>query len=122
MADYEGKTTTGVGDPGPGSDFATNNFKLAYDRGVSFMNKLNELLKGMGHPGFNNYSIKWQVSDQGPGKGRYVDLQIERNYQKPKVKATTTVTGAQTAAGGSQGQTATLYAYKFVVGKGASLE
>jgi len=121
MADYEGMTTTGIGDPGPGSDFATNNFKLAYDRGVSFMNKLNELLKGMGHPGFNNYSIKWQVSDQGPGKGRYVDLQIERNYQKPKVKATTTVTGTQTSAGGSQSKTATLYAYKFVVGKGASL-
>ena len=122
MADYEGKTTTGVGDPGEGSDFATNNFKLAYDRGVSFMRKLNEILQEMGHPGFNNPVIKWQVSDQGPGKGRYVDLQIERNAEKPKVKATTTVSGKQTSAGGSQSQKATLYAYKFVVGKGASLE
>jgi hypothetical protein len=123
MADYEGKPVNGTGDPGEGTDFATKNYKLAYDRGVSFMEALNAELAKLGHPGFNNYVIKWQVSDKGgpSGNGRFVDLQIERNYQKPKVKATTTVTGTQTSAGGSQSQKATLYAYKFVVGKGASL-
>jgi hypothetical protein len=119
MADYEGKETTGTGDPGVGTDFATKNYKLAYDRGVSFMRKLNEILQEMGHPGFNNPVIKWQVSDQGPAGGKYVDLQIERNYQKPKKKVTTTVTGKQTSAGGSQGDAAKLYAYKFVIGRGA---
>lgn len=115
--------TTATGDPGAGTDDASKNAKLAYDRGVSFMEALNAELAKLGHPGFNNYVIKWQIAAEGgpSGNGRFVDLQIERNYQKPKVKATTTVTGTQTSAGGSQGQTATLYAYKFIVGKGASL-
>ena len=111
--------TTAMGDPGAGTDDASKNAKLAYDRGVSFMEALNAELAKLGHPGFNKYVIKWQIAAEGgpSGNGRFVDLQIERNYQKPKVKATTTVTGTQTSAGGSQGQTATLYAYKFLLGK-----
>jgi hypothetical protein len=115
--------TTAMGDPGVGTDDASKNAKLAWDRGVSFMEALNTELAKLGHPGFNNYVIKWQIAAEGgpSGNGRFVDLQIERNYQKPKVKATTTVTGRETSAGGSQRQKATLYAYKFVVGKGAGL-
>jgi len=87
-------------------------FKV-YEKAGSNFNKTQRLLE----------SERQIAAEGGPsGNGRFVDLQIERNYQKPKVKATTTVTGTQTSAGGSQSQKATLYAYKFVVGRGASLE
>jgi hypothetical protein len=100
MASYAGKTTSGTGDPGAGSDFASNNAKLAYDRGVSFMTELNSVLKTKGHPGFDKYTVKWQITDKGGPleNGRFVDLNLVTNESKPKIeKVGTKVTGTATA-------------------------
>lgn len=108
--------TTGVGDPGAGTDDATNNVKLAYERGVSFMKALNAKLNEMGHPGFATYQIKWQIAAQGgpANDGRFVDLQISTNEKKGTVVKKTDVTGkpleaAKTTSGASE---ATLYRYE----------
>lgn len=107
--------TTGVGDPGAGTDDATNNMKLAYERGVSFMTALNTKLNEMGHPGFATYQIKWQIAAQGgpANDGRFVDLQISTNEKKGTVVKNTDVTGkplvaAKTTSGASE---AKLYCY-----------
>lgn len=108
--------TTGVGDPGAGTDDATNNVKLAYERGVSFMKALNSKLNEIGHPGFATYQIKWQIAAQGgpANDGRFVDLQISTNEKKGTVVKNTDVTGkpltaAKTTSGASE---AMLYAYR----------
>lgn len=120
MASYAGKTTSGTGDPGVGKDFASNNAKLAYDRGVSFMTELNRQLQAKGHPGFSNYTINWQISDKGgpgPNFGRYVDLNLVTNESQPRVEVVgTKVTGSQTQAEvtGGKGK-AEFVVYKFKV-------
>lgn len=108
--------TTGVGDPGAGTDDATRNMKLAYERGVSFMSALNAKLNEMGHPGFATYQIKWQIAAQGgpANDGRFVDLQISTNEKKGTIVSTKDVKGnplkaAKTTSGASE---ATLYAYQ----------
>ena len=107
--------TTGTGDPGAGTDDATNNCKLAYERGVSFMTALNTKLNAMGHPGFATYQIKWQIAAKGgpADDGRFVDLQISTNEKKGTVVKKTDVNGKELAAAtkASGRSEATLYAY-----------
>lgn len=64
MADY-GQNTTGVGNPGAGSDDISKNKKLAYDRGVNFVAAINAGLVAQGKPEMLNTSINWQISDTG---------------------------------------------------------
>lgn len=92
MANYAGKKTTGTGDPGEGNDFATKNYKLAYNRGKAIMEALNDSLKKLGHAGIPNYTITWQVSDKGgpQNTGRYVDLLISSPENQGKEVTTTT--------------------------------
>jgi hypothetical protein len=107
MANYAGKTTSGTGDPGVGNDFASNNAKLAYDRGTSFMTELNSVLKAKGHPGFDKYTVKWQITDKGGPleNGRFVDLNLVTNESKPKIeKVGTKVTGTATAGAATGGE------------------
>jgi hypothetical protein len=108
--------TTNVGDPGVGTDDASNNAKLAYERGASFMTALNAKLNEMGHPGFANYQIKWQIAAQGgpANDGRFVDLQVSTNEKKGTIEKTTDVKGqplttAKTTSGVKE---ATLYCYE----------
>jgi hypothetical protein len=110
---------TSVGDPGVGTDDATKNMKLAYERGESFMTALNAKLNEMGHPGFAKYQIKWQIASQGgpANDGRFVDLQITTNEKKGTIVKKTDVTGkelkaATSASGASE---ATLYGYRIQV-------
>lgn len=109
-------STSGKGDPGAGTDDASKNIKLAYDRGVAFMNALNTKLNAMGHPGFANFVINWQIAAEGgpSGNGRFVDLQLESNGKKPKIVKKTTVTGQELkAATKTSGvEEATLYYYQ----------
>jgi hypothetical protein len=114
MANYAGKKTNGVGDPGAGTDFATKNFKLAYDRGVSLMNALNVMLKKAGHTGFPNYVVKWQVSDKGgpSNNGRFVDLEIDSNENKGKEVTTTTAVGTVEKEAGKETGKFVLYGYE----------
>jgi hypothetical protein len=100
LADY-GQNTTGAGDPGAGTDNISKNKKLAYDRGVSFMNALNAGLAAAGKPQVQGYTINWQISDKGGSKvpGRYAEVQWEKAGSKgtevPGATSTGTV-GAKT--------------------------
>lgn len=99
MADY-GQNTTGAGDPGAGTDDISKNKKLAYDRGVSFMNALNAGLEAQGKPAVTGYTINWQISDKGGSKvpGRYAEVQWEKAGSKgtevPGAKSTGTAGAA----------------------------
>ena len=64
----EGKPTSGNSDPGPGSDYASNNAKLAYDRG----NYLAMLLKSaLGDRIDGAISISWKISTDEPNGGKH---------------------------------------------------
>ena len=76
MADY-GQNTTGVGNPGAGSDNISRNKKLAYDRGVNFVAAINAGLAAQGKPEISNPTINWQISDKGGSRtslGRYANV------------------------------------------------
>ena len=76
MADY-GQNTTGVGNPGAGSDNISRNKKLAYDRGVNFVAAINAGLVAQGKPEISNPTINWQISDKGgsiTSLGRYANV------------------------------------------------
>lgn len=77
LADYGQIATTGKGDPGDGTDFISRNIKLAYDRGLNFVNAINAGLVAQGRPGIQNPTIQWQISDQGGQKvkGRFSQIQ-----------------------------------------------
>jgi hypothetical protein len=114
----EGKITA-MGDPGAGTDDASNNAKLAYERGVSFMKELNAKLNAQGHPGFAKYTIQWQIAASGgpANDGRYVDLFIKKNEVKPLVVKTTDINGkvlkdAKTTSGKSESK---MYCYHFSI-------
>lgn len=114
MADYAGKPTEGTGDPGEGNDFATKNYKLAYNRGLAIMKALNVSLKNLGHAGIPNYTITWQISDKGgpENTGRYVDLRITSKENQGKEVTTTKVSGKVTKEKSRTTGQAIFYAYE----------
>ena len=59
------KGITGTGNPGDGTDDASKNIKLAYDRGVNFVAAINAGLAAQGKPEMVNTSINWQISATG---------------------------------------------------------
>lgn len=59
------KGITGTGNPGTGTDDASKNIQLAYDRGVNFVAAINAGLVAQGKPEMVNTSINWQISDKG---------------------------------------------------------
>ena len=59
------KGVTGTGNPGTGTDDASKNIQLAYDRGVNFVAAINAGLVAQGKPEMVNTSINWQISDTG---------------------------------------------------------
>ena len=77
LADYGQTQTTGTGDPGRGTDFISRNIKLAYDRGVNFVNAINAGLEAQGRSAIQNPTIQWQISDKGGKKvlGRFSQIQ-----------------------------------------------
>lgn len=109
---------TGTTDPGVGTTDAAKNKKLAYDRGVSFMTELNSQLATQGHPGFKDYTITWKISSTGGpnNNGRFVDLNLATNEQKPKIEVTgTKVSGTATAAtavGGAESMSCNVQYFK----------
>ena len=66
MADYAGKTTSGNSDPGAGTDDASKNAKLAYDRG----NTLAMALKAALGDRIGNLTVNWKISEEGAGGGK----------------------------------------------------
>lgn len=84
LADYGQTPTSGKGDPGAGTTDIAKNIKLAYDRGVNFMNALNAGLEAQGKPAVSGYTINWQISDKGGKKvpGRYAEVQWEKAGSK----------------------------------------
>ena len=76
IADYGTTPITGTGQPNVGNDNIGRNIKLAYDRGVNFVNAINAGLVAQGKPEITNPTINWQISDKG-GKlvaGRYANV------------------------------------------------
>jgi hypothetical protein len=59
------KGITGTGNPGDGTDDASKNIKLAYDRGVNFVAAINAGLVAQGKPEISNPTINWQISATG---------------------------------------------------------
>ena len=114
MANYAGKPTKGTGDPGEGNDFATKNYKLAYNRGLAIMKALNVSLKKLGHAGIPNYTVTWQISDKGgpENTGRYVDLLISSPENQGKEVTTTKVSGKVTKEKSRTTGQAIFYAYE----------
>jgi len=116
---YANTKTTGEGDPGAGTDDASNNVKLAYERGVSFMKALNVKLNAMGHPGFAKYKVKWQIAAAGgpANDGRFVDIMLKTNEVKPVIIKTTDVNGKELVKTKktSGKETATLYYFKLAM-------
>jgi hypothetical protein len=112
-------STSGTTDPGNGTDDATANQKLAYQRGVNFMDALNSSLKKAGHPGFNSYEVNWQISNTGGpnDNGIFVDLKLAENAAQPKIETKTTVSGEQTDAGSKTdgSEIATLLGYALLI-------
>ena len=71
------KGITGTGDPGNGTDDASKNIKLAYDRGVNFVAAISAGLAAQGKPEISNPTINWQISDKGGSRislGRYANV------------------------------------------------
>ena len=71
------KGITGTGNPGNGTDDASKNIKLAYDRGVNFVAAINAGLAAQGKPEISNPTINWQISDKGGSRislGRYANV------------------------------------------------
>jgi hypothetical protein len=70
------KGITGTGNPGNGTDDASRNIKLAYDRGVNFVAAINAGLVAQGKPEIQGYNINWQISDKDGTKvpGRYAKV------------------------------------------------
>ena len=66
----------GTTDPGPGTDDASKNIKLAYDRGVNFVAAINAGLVAQGKPEMVNTTINWKISDKDGTKvpGRYAKV------------------------------------------------
>ena len=101
LADYGQTPTSGTGDPGAGTTNIAKNIKLAYDRGVSFMNALNAGLEAQGKPAVTGCTVNWQISDKGGSKvpGRFTNVQWEKAGSKgtevPGAKSTG-VAGATT--------------------------
>ena len=97
--------TTGTTDPGVGTTDSAKNKKLAYDRGVSFMTELNTQLAGQGHAGFQDYTITWKIASTGGpnNNGRFVDLNLATNEQKPKIEKVGTKVGSTATAGSTRG-------------------
>jgi len=76
LADYGTTPVTGTGQPNVGNDNIGRNIKLAYDRGVNFVAAINAGLAAQGKPEISNFTINWQISDNG-GKlvaGRYANI------------------------------------------------
>jgi len=93
--------TSGTTDPGAGTTDATKNMKLAYDRGVSFMNALNAGLEAAGKPQVQGYTINWQIAgDGGPlGNGRFTQVQWEKAGTAPVTTTDTTAVNTGTEGG-----------------------
>jgi hypothetical protein len=70
------KGITGTGNPGNGTDDASRNIKLAYDRGVNFVAAINAGLAAQGKSEIQGYNINWQISDKDGTKvpGRYAKV------------------------------------------------
>ena len=71
------KGITGTGNPGNGTDDASKNIKLAYDRGVNFVAAISAGLAAQGKPEISNPTINWQISDKGGSRislGRYANV------------------------------------------------
>ena len=115
---YQLPETTGTGPTFTGkTEDEKSNQKLAYERGLNFMNAVNAKLKTLGHPGFPNFVVSWVIGNTGgPGKtGKYVDLMLDTQAKEPTVtkvtKYVSTVSGAK-STGKSVG---TLYEFKLSV-------
>ena len=70
------KGVTGTGNPGNGTDDASKNIKLAYDRGVNFVAAINAGLVAQGKPEMVNTTSNWKISDKDGTKvpGRYAKV------------------------------------------------
>ena len=111
------KGVTGTGNPGNGTDDASKNIKLAYDRGVNFVAAINAGLAAQGKPEMVNTSINWQISDTGGSPtslGRFANVL----WSKAGTPATETSKVANTGEKGAQkagGDTFTIYQHVFTV-------
>lgn len=108
-------TTSGTTDPGAGTTDATNNMKLAYDRGVSFMNALNAGLAAAGKPQVQGYTVNWQIAGTGgPLKnGRFTQVQWEKAGTAPVTTTDTKAIDTGTTGATTSGK-ATFNYYKHV--------
>ena len=71
------KGITGTTDPGNGTDDATRNMKLAYNRGVNFVAAINAGLLAQGYSPISDYTINWKISNTGGSlvPGRFASIE-----------------------------------------------
>ena len=105
MADYADKTTSGTGDPGVGTDDASNNAKLAFNRGNQLALALSKALGNkLGKP----ITVNWKISSEGINKGRNVTYSWNKENDPGREEttqdtATSDVSGGTTISGAKAG-------------------
>jgi hypothetical protein len=87
------KGTSGTSMPAVGTDDASKNSKLAYDRGVVFSTALSQYLGG--HVKANSIQVGWKISTDAPGNGRNISYNIATQSVAPKVIQKTIYRGAK---------------------------
>ena len=87
------KGTSGTSMPAVGTDDASKNSKLAYDRGVVFSTALSQYLGG--HVKANSITVGWKISTDAPGNGRNISYNIATQSVAPQVIQKTTYQGAK---------------------------
>ena len=107
----EGKATSGNSDPGEGKDYASNNAKLAYNRGNILAMALKAAL-GDRLPG--TMDVSWKISTDEPGGGKHAKYTWNKASDPGKVFKTP---AGKVSTGGDKSttegtQAGKIYAYK----------
>lgn len=109
------KGITGTGNPGNGTDDASKNIKLAYDRGVNFVAAISAGLAAQGKPEISNPTINWQISDKGGSRislGRYANV-LWSKAGTPGNDVTNVANTGTTGQNPSGGKTYTIFQHVF---------
>ena len=108
LADYATKKKPTSGNAAPASvvDFYDQNAKLAYDRGVTFSNALQQYLGG--HLKANSIKVAWKISTDEPGGGKNISYSIATQSVAPQKIETTEFQGAKVT---TNRQSMTIYPY-----------
>ena len=87
------KGTSGTSMPAIGTDDASKNSKLAYDRGVAFSTALSQYLGG--HVKATSITVGWKISTDAPGNGRNISYNVATQSVAPQVIQKTIYQGAK---------------------------